>query len=181
MGCEGGYRAAHAPMLVVTLGAMRAAEILNMGEWKRYPVVWPSFLDSEKTVQRGRRVPKDAAVASPTVEDISEVCQQLGLWHVVEPYCCYPREPYVEGRVRVRLWDAQGQPCNGEVPTRKGLHRRLAQDIPGLDSRLERLLLEAEAKEHRAAQEAALKKQAAAQSSGGGGGGAKKKKKKGKK
>lgn len=56
---------------------------------------------------------------SPTVEDMSHVLEFLQLWHAVEPYKAYPREPWVLGRVRVRLVDEDGVPWNPEVPDRE--------------------------------------------------------------
>lgn len=58
---------------------------------------------------------------SPTVEDMSQVLEFLQLWHAVEPYKAYPREPWVWGRVRVRLVDEDGIPWNPEVPDRECL------------------------------------------------------------
>jgi len=55
----------------------------------------------------------------PTVEDMSHVLEFLQLWHAVEPYKAYPREPWVWGRVRVRLVDEDGIPWNPEVPDRE--------------------------------------------------------------
>ena len=56
---------------------------------------------------------------SPTVEDMSQVLEFLQLWHAVEPYKAYSREPWVLGRVRVRLADEDGIPWNPEVPDRE--------------------------------------------------------------
>ena len=50
---------------------------------------------------------------------MSHVLEFLQLWHAVEPYKAYPREPWVLGRVRVRLVDEDGVPWNPEVPDRE--------------------------------------------------------------
>lgn len=50
---------------------------------------------------------------------MSQVLEFLQLWHAVEPYKAYPREPWVMGRVRVRLLDEDGVPWNPEVPDRE--------------------------------------------------------------
>lgn len=52
---------------------------------------------------------------------MSHVLEFLQLWHAVEPYKAYPREPWVLGRVRVRLVDEDGVPWNPEVPDRECL------------------------------------------------------------
>ncbi len=40
-------------------------------------IVWPAYLDSSKTRSRGRMIPKDKAVESPTAEEILEACREL--------------------------------------------------------------------------------------------------------
>ena len=40
-------------------------------------VVWPAYLDSSKTRSRGRMIPKEKAVESPTAEEILEACRDL--------------------------------------------------------------------------------------------------------
>lgn len=50
---------------------------------------------------------------------MSQVLEFLQLWHAVEPYKAYSREPWVMGRVRVRLLDEDGVPWNPEVPDRE--------------------------------------------------------------
>lgn len=40
-------------------------------------IVWPAYLDSSKTRSRGRMVPKEKAVDSPTAEEILEACRDL--------------------------------------------------------------------------------------------------------
>ncbi|XP_022778305.1 signal recognition particle 19 kDa protein-like [Stylophora pistillata] len=45
----------------------------------RWIVVYPAYLNSRRTVQQGRRVPKEKAADNPTVYEIRDVCQSQGL------------------------------------------------------------------------------------------------------
>ncbi|MFB6173999.1 MAG: signal recognition particle subunit SRP19 [Halobacteriales archaeon] len=66
-------------------------------------VIWPAYLDAERTRSEGRRVPVDAAVERPTIEEIAEAVKQVGYDAVIERDVAYPREPLTErGRVRVK-------------------------------------------------------------------------------
>ncbi|GMF16826.1 unnamed protein product [Phytophthora lilii] len=131
---------------------------------------YPNYIDARKTVQQGRRVPKERACDAPLADEMSEVCTFLQLPHVLEPAKKYPRDWLVAGRVRVRLVRDDGSPENAEVPTRKALMLKMAELVPKLQSR--KLRLEREAEE--AKKKAAAAAGAVATSSGGG-------KKKGKK
>jgi len=62
----------------------------------RFHTIYPTYLDSLKTVKLGRRIPKANAVDKPTVMEISEVLQSLRLRHVIEPHKGYSRD--VESR-----------------------------------------------------------------------------------
>jgi SRP19 protein len=55
----------------------------------------------------------------PTALELCMACKQLNLWHALEPNKGYPREPYVTGRVRVRITLPDGSPANPEVPDSK--------------------------------------------------------------
>jgi len=71
-------------------------------KYKIYPCIWPSYIDSNKSTKEGRRILKDMAVDNPSVEDISEVLESIGVRHAVQPYKGYPRD--VESR-----WDNPGR------------------------------------------------------------------------
>ena len=43
--------------------------------------------------------------------------------------------PPMRGRIRVRLFDAEGKPTNSEITTRKELFRRVCELIPKMASR----------------------------------------------
>ena len=66
-------------------------------------VIWPAYLDADRSRGEGRRVPSDLAVAEPTVEEIAKAVQQIGYDAIVEREKAYSREPWQRrGRVVVR-------------------------------------------------------------------------------
>jgi signal recognition particle subunit SRP19 len=66
-------------------------------------VIWPEYLDSERSRSEGRRVPLDVAVPGPSLEEIAQAVGQVGYDAVVEREVSYPRTPHEEsGRVIVR-------------------------------------------------------------------------------
>jgi signal recognition particle subunit SRP19 len=65
-------------------------------------VIWPAYIDAEKTRAEGRRVPIDAAVPDPTVDEIAKAVQQVGYDAVIERDKTYPREYEPRGRVLVK-------------------------------------------------------------------------------
>ncbi|RLN26487.1 hypothetical protein BBJ28_00010415 [Nothophytophthora sp. Chile5] len=105
---------------------------------------YPNYLNANKTVQQGRRIPKELACEDPIADEMSEVCTFFKLPHVLEPGKKYPRDWMVSGRVRVRLLREDGSPENPEFPTRKQLMVKMAELIPKLQSRKLRLEKEAE-------------------------------------
>jgi signal recognition particle subunit SRP19 len=65
-------------------------------------VIWPVYLDAEKTRAEGRRVSRDLAVEEPTAEEIAQAVQQVGYDAVIERSKTYPREYEPRGRVLVK-------------------------------------------------------------------------------
>lgn len=69
-------------------------------------VIWPAYLDADKTRSEGRRTSKDVAVANPTVDEIAKAVQQVGYDAVIERDKAYSREGWEKrGRVLVKNAD----------------------------------------------------------------------------
>lgn len=65
-------------------------------------IIWPAYLDSEKSRSEGRRVPIDDAVPHPTGREIAGAVRQIGYDAELEPDERYPRSWWeATGRVRV--------------------------------------------------------------------------------
>jgi len=65
-------------------------------------VIWPAYLDAERSRNEGRRVPLETAVPEPTVDEIARAVQQVGYDAVIERETCYSREFEPRGRVIVQ-------------------------------------------------------------------------------
>ena len=65
-------------------------------------VIWPAYLDAERSRGEGRRVAADLAVPEPTVDEIASAVQQVGYDAVIERDRTYPREYESRGRVVVK-------------------------------------------------------------------------------
>jgi signal recognition particle subunit SRP19 len=174
-------------------------------KYNRFSVIWPNYLDSTKSVKRGRRIAASTAVDTPTVTDISQALQSLNMKHVVQPYKGYSRDPESQwdnlGRVLVDMtakdsvemdsmgvFDADDIPdmSEGDDVKKRQLLRTIARVIPELPQRklrLERQALEDAAMQKKVDEDAALhhKIASAAANTGGGGNNKKKKGKKGRK
>jgi signal recognition particle subunit SRP19 len=89
----------------------------------KFQVIYPSYLDSNKTIKLGRRISSELAVPMPTVSDVSQALQLLGVRHVIQPYKGYSPDPTC-------LWDNPGR-CLVDVSTvnKKQLLLLIAQRI----------------------------------------------------
>lgn len=73
-------------------------------------IIWPAYLDAERSRSEGRRVAKSLAVESPTLDEIAQAVQQVGYDAVIERDVAYPRKPWeTTGRVLVKQADDAGK------------------------------------------------------------------------
>lgn len=82
---------------------------------KMWTTIYPAYLDSKHAKSEGRKIPKQIAVASPTLMEISEVLNFFRLPHCLENKV-YPRDILERGRIKVRLFDDNQKPLNSEIP-----------------------------------------------------------------
>ena len=68
-------------------------------------VIWPAYLDADRTRAEGRRVPLSDAIESPSVDEIAEAVRQVGYDAVIARDVTYPREYEPRGRVLVKSAD----------------------------------------------------------------------------
>ena len=94
---------------------------LSIGEtfsmkYDTFSVIYPNYLDANKTVKLGRRIAAKDAVPEPTVQDLHEALASLNVRHVIQPYKGYSRDAISRwdnlGRVLV---DLEGATENGIV------------------------------------------------------------------
>lgn len=100
-------------------------------------VIYPSYLDSSKTMKQGRRIGVEKSVDTPTVQDLSDALASLNIRHVSQPNKGYSRD-------QTTLWDNPGRvrvdPAVLEtLYTKRSLMVELASIIEELPSRVRRL------------------------------------------
>lgn len=76
---------------------------INAVDFKNWTCIWPVYLDSSKSVAQGRRVPKSQAHEHPHFFIIAHILQSLNLDAVIEQGKRHPRDPFLYGRIRVKL------------------------------------------------------------------------------
>ncbi|XP_017862726.1 PREDICTED: signal recognition particle 19 kDa protein [Drosophila arizonae] len=111
---------------------------MKHNEVERWICIYPAYINSKKTRQEGRRLPKENCVENPTYVEIRDVLSVSNLQFVVEnkQYCREKsRELQFRGRVRVQLRNADGTLCNKDFSTRESVIKYVAGKIPQLKTR----------------------------------------------
>ncbi|XP_003742609.1 signal recognition particle 19 kDa protein [Galendromus occidentalis] len=126
------------PMNVIQVGPYNPQR--KHSEHERWIHVFPIYLNKNKTVAEGRRVPKEVAVEDPITREIVIALQQKGFDLFVEGYKVHPREVDKENvlmrsRVRVHFRDDNGKPIHPEFPNKRKLFRMICESIGGMDYR----------------------------------------------
>ncbi|KAK7474646.1 hypothetical protein BaRGS_00018823 [Batillaria attramentaria] len=106
---------------------------------ERWICVYPAYINSRKSVNQGRRIPKEKAVDNPSYTEIRDVCSAAGMVLGVEnktyPRELDPRDMKMRGRIRVQLKKEDGTPMMDQFPTRQSVYLYLGETIPKLKSR----------------------------------------------
>jgi len=92
---------------------------------KKWPMFYPNYINNQRTIAQGRKIPKSQCCANPTSLEIVHIANALKLPWVHERYKLYPRafmlkpgQMMLPGRVRVQLWNEDKTPINEKIPTR---------------------------------------------------------------
>lgn len=105
----------------------------------RFICIYPAYIDAKKTVQEGRKVPKEYCIENPTYQEIKDVLSSANLNLVVENKI-YPRERSKEllhrGRVRIQLKNEDGTAINPDLASKRQILKYVGQMIPQLKSRI---------------------------------------------
>ncbi|MFB6113838.1 MAG: signal recognition particle subunit SRP19/SEC65 family protein [Halodesulfurarchaeum sp.] len=73
-------------------------------------IIWPAYLDADRSRTEGRRVSVDMAVGDPTAEEIERAVRQVGYDARVYPNKAHPRRPHEStGYVAVQNADDAGK------------------------------------------------------------------------
>ncbi len=105
----------------------------------RFVCIYPAYINAKKTRAQGRRVGKSKAIDNPTINEIRDILENIGLKVIVEPNRLYSREesrePQQRGRVRVQLKNADESLINEKFKTKDDLLFYLVEMIPKLKGR----------------------------------------------
>ena len=82
-------------------------------------VIWPSNLDSTKTRRSGRKIPKQQAVQTPRLEEMSEAASKLSLESEPVPAKSRPRA----------WWEKSGYLIVNKSTTKAEVLRSLASEV----------------------------------------------------
>ncbi len=98
------------------------SESRKHSERSRWICIYPTYINSKKTVSEGRRIPANIAVENPTLAEIRDVLINAGLEVEPEINKVYPRELdkyelLSRGRIRVHLKNDDGTPVKESFPT----------------------------------------------------------------
>src|SRR5690349_12669382 len=105
----------------------------------RFVCIYPAYINAKKTRAQGRRVGKSKAIDNPTINEIRDILENIGLKVILEPNRLYcreeSREPQQRGRVRVQLKNADESLVKEQFKTKDDLLFYLVEMIPKLKTR----------------------------------------------
>ncbi|CAF0760521.1 unnamed protein product [Didymodactylos carnosus] len=105
----------------------------------RFICIYPAYINAKKTRVQGRRISKSKAVDNPTLNEIRDILENVGMKVFVEANRLYPREenrePQSRGRIRVQLKNIEGEILKPQFKTRDDVLYYVAEMIPKLKTR----------------------------------------------
>lgn len=99
---------------------------------KKWSVIYPLYINSEFTRDKGRKTSLINSVKGPLMEEISFVLKSLNIPFVEEKMKRHPCDYFNFGRVRYSLTNEQNALYNSEVRNKKVLYNLLANKITEL-------------------------------------------------
>eukprot|EP00922_Rhytidocystis_sp_ex-Travisia-forbesii_P003303 GHVS01004833.1.p1 GENE.GHVS01004833.1~~GHVS01004833.1.p1 ORF type:complete len:107 (-),score=20.19 GHVS01004833.1:284-604(-) len=81
----------------------------------RWNILYPNYLNRNKTACEGRRVSKAVAVENPACQEMKVVCEHLKIPVKAEMEKCYSRDFMVVGRIRYRLRRENGELVDSSI------------------------------------------------------------------
>eukprot|EP00924_Labyrinthula_sp_SR-Ha-C_P005298 snap_masked-scaffold_1-processed-gene-27.26-mRNA-1 protein AED:0.26 eAED:0.26 QI:0/-1/0/1/-1/1/1/0/163 len=98
-------------------------------------MIYPQYIDSSYSIQKGRKISKEYCVESPDALDLLEACQKLKIKVYHEPFKAHPRNPIERiGRVRIKI---KGEDIK-DLCSKKEVLRKIGATIPSLKNFLVR-------------------------------------------
>ena len=67
-------------------------------------IIWPAYIDKEKSRKEGRRVPKNLGVKNPRLNGIYKTLKNMGYSPEMVKNKCYPRRHWeISGYIKVKV------------------------------------------------------------------------------
>ncbi|EST04573.1 Signal recognition particle, SRP19 subunit [Kalmanozyma brasiliensis GHG001] len=102
----------------------------NDGEHKKWVSVYPIYFDAKRHYGKGcRRVSYEKSSPFPTQLWIAKAVGRLQLKYVQEPYKTHPQDWENPGRVKVQLFNEDGEPTHSRFASKKQLFDAIAETI----------------------------------------------------
>ncbi|TPP65005.1 Signal recognition particle protein 19 [Fasciola gigantica] len=100
---------------------------------ERWVCIYPCYINSRKTRERGRKIATEKCVENPKHPEVTFALGRLPLEYLLETKV-HPREldttePSIRWRIRVHLKNDEGHPINDQVRNRKALFEYVASVI----------------------------------------------------
>lgn len=73
----------------------------NESVWKKWKIIYPTYIDCSASIPGGRRVGKSLAIDKPSMPELVSAINQLGYSFIVEDKA-YPRDWFMRVRFRVQ-------------------------------------------------------------------------------
>ena len=95
-------------------------------------MIWPIYLDSEKSLNEGRKISKEYAIAEPRIKEIIKATQKLKYKYSAEEDKSYPGEWYNKsGRVIITTDDSKKEILINLSNTIKQMRETKQNNRPG--------------------------------------------------
>ncbi|KAJ2962926.1 hypothetical protein NQZ79_g1963 [Umbelopsis isabellina] len=121
---------------IAVVNTPQGVQRLDPSVYKRWVCVYPCYIDAEKSLDQGRKIPKAKAVNKPHAYHMALAVQKLGNMSVVYEGKKHPADWANPGRVRVQLKNGHFF-CNPKYTSRKQLILAIADALPEIQKQNE--------------------------------------------
>lgn len=102
-------------------------------DFKTWFSFYPAYIDSNKTLQEGRRIKKELCVPQPSIKDVMIAAKALGLKFVSIPSKRYPRDFFNPGKMFVCIKNNEtGEFINPNIVDRNSMYENIATKLKDL-------------------------------------------------
>lgn len=127
---SGDFGSSRPPAAGFDVAGASGSKTKDDGEHKKWVSVYPIYFDAKRHYGKGcRRVSYEKSSPFPTQLWIAKAVGRLQLKYVQEPYKTHPQDWENPGRVKVQLFNDDGEPVNSRFPGKKQLFDAIAETM----------------------------------------------------